>query len=146
MFTGRHSHRRHLPHYQHDFRSYFVTFVTRNRMVLPAHARDVVFRHVVECAQYFLHVAVVMPDHVHLVATPHDALGYILGRIKGASARETNLVMGRTGKLWQDESFDNEVRRDESLAEKCEYVRQNPVRKGLVDRPEDYPWLWERTW
>ena len=32
------------------------------------------------------------------------------------------------------------IRGDESLAEKIEYVRQNPVRKGLVLRAEDYRW------
>jgi hypothetical protein len=34
------------------------------------------------------------------------------------------------------------LRSDESLKEKCEYIRQNPVRRGLVKRPEDYRWLW----
>jgi hypothetical protein len=31
---------------------------------------------------------------------------------------------------------------NESLIETVEYIRQNPVRKGLVSKPEDYPWLW----
>ena len=34
------------------------------------------------------------------------------------------------------------LRSDESLEEKCEYIRQNPVKAGLVRRSEDYPWLW----
>ena len=34
------------------------------------------------------------------------------------------------------------LRSDERLEAQAEYIRQNPVRKGLVDRPEDYPWLW----
>ena len=149
MISGRRSYRRHLPHYQSDFRTYFVTFVARNRLVLPPIARDIVLRHVVDCAMYYLHGAVVMPDHVHLVATPDYGLDWtsiplrvILGRIKGASSREVNLTVGRRGPLWQSESFDHELRRDESLAEKCEYIRQNSVRKGLVPRPEDYPWFW----
>jgi hypothetical protein len=29
------------------------------------------------------------------------------------------------------------------MEQKIQYVRENPVRKGLVDRPEDYAWLWE---
>jgi REP element-mobilizing transposase RayT len=121
-------------------------------MILPAVARDIVLRHIVECALYYLHVAVVMPDHVHLVATPDwgrdgfsEPINIILGRIKGASSREVNKALGRSGTLWQSESFDHELRRDESLAQKVEYVRQNPVRKALVTRPEDYPWLWTRT-
>jgi len=152
MIIGRRAYRRHLPHYQSDFRTYFVTFVTRHRVVLPDAARDVVLRHVVECAFYDLHVTVVMPDHVHLIATPHCGsdgwclpLREILRRIKGASSREVNLLLGRPGALWQAEFFDHELRRDESLAEKCDYVCRNPVRKGLVTRPEEYPWLWPRS-
>ncbi|HVG24832.1 MAG TPA: transposase, partial [Thermoanaerobaculia bacterium] len=139
------------PHYQNDFRTYFVTFRTRERFVLPYPARDVVLRHLVDCPLYYLHVAVVMPDHVHLIAAPESGcdgwsmpLRVILGRIKGASSREANRELGRNGALWQDESFDHELRRDESLMQKAEYVRQNPVRKRLVARVEDYPWLWSR--
>ena len=129
-----------------------MTFVTRGRVVLPDTARDIVLRHVLTSPFYYLHVAVVMPDHVHLIATPdweRDGFAVpicaILRRIKGASSREVNLALQRSGALWQSESFDHELRRDESLAEKCEYIRQNPVRKGLVTRPDDYPWLWTRT-
>jgi len=152
MISGRSAYRRHLPHYQSDFRSYFITFITKARLVLPDAARDIILRHVVECPLYYLHEAVVMPDHVHLVATPdwdRDGFGIpireILRKIKGASSREANLLLGRRGPLWQAESFDHELRRDESLEQKCEYVRQNPVRKGLVTRPEEYPWHWSRT-
>ena len=36
----------------------------------------------------------------------------------------------------------NVLRGDESFEEKLEYIRQNPVRRGLVTRPEDYRWMW----
>jgi len=142
MITGRIAYRRHLPHFQSDFKTYFVTFVTRQRMTLSEPARDVVLRHLVQCSMYWLHVAVVMPDHVHVLVTPNDPLAYVMGRVKGASSREVNLLLGRNGSLWQQESFDHELRRDESLQQKAEYIRQNPVRKGLVQRAEDYQWLW----
>jgi hypothetical protein len=35
------------------------------------------------------------------------------------------------------------LRHAESLESKIRYVRENPVRKGLVGTPEEYPWLWE---
>ena len=47
-----------------------------------------------------------------------------------------------SGPVWQEESFDHVLRSDESLKEKCEYIRQNPVRKGLVMRREEYRSLW----
>ncbi len=90
-----------------------------------------------------------MPDHVHLLLTPMKdeqgwpyALPSILKLIKGVSARSVNNLMNRSGPVWQEESFDHVLRSTESRAEKLEYIRQNPVRRGLVARPEDYPWLW----
>jgi REP element-mobilizing transposase RayT len=90
-----------------------------------------------------------MPDHVHLLFTAlRDADGWtfalpeILRAIKGASARSINKLGGRTGRVWQDESFDHVLRGNESLRETIEYICQNPVRKGLVEKPEDYQWLW----
>ena len=83
-----------------------------------------------------------MPDHVHILITPSEpwTLSAIMKRLKGVSARQVNQLLGRTGPLWRDESFDHMLRSDESLAEKAEYIRQNPVRAKLVARPTDYPW------
>jgi hypothetical protein len=53
-----------------------------------------------------------------------------------------NKLLHRDGPVWEEESFDHVLRSDESLKEKCEYLRQNPVRRRLVKRPEDYRWLW----
>jgi len=53
-----------------------------------------------------------------------------------------NKLFGANGPVWQEESFDHVLRSQESLAEKLEYIRQNPVRRGLVKRPEGYRWLW----
>ena len=66
----------------------------------------------------------------------------MMKQIKGISARSINKLAGTTGPVWQEESFDHTLRNDESFGDKREYIRQNPVRKGLVTQPEDYPWLW----
>ena len=103
--------------------------------------------------KYELYVAVVMPDHVHLILTPlikHSAqeifsLIEIMRGIKGASARAINQVMGRDGPVWQEESFDHVLRSSEGLDSKIEYVLQNPVRKGLVKGWQEYPWAWQRA-
>ncbi len=90
-----------------------------------------------------------MPEHVHLLLTPlcnekgwPYGLPAILKLIKGAPARSVNKLLGSSGPVWQEESFDHLLRSQESLKEKLEYIRQNPVRRGLVSRPEDYRWLW----
>ena len=66
----------------------------------------------------------------------------ILQCMKSATAHRINKLLHLSGPVWQEESFDHVLRSDESLKEKCEYIRQNPVRRGLVQRAEDYRWLW----
>lgn len=144
MIYARRAYRRHLPHFQTEFRSYFVTFATRGRRVIPERARSTVLDEILRFEKC-LDVAVVMPDHVHLIVTPPDiALEEMIGFIKGRSARNVNLLLHRTGSLWQSESFDHEIRQSESLEQKVEYVRQNPVRRGLCATPDEYSWLWPR--
>ena len=61
--------------------------------------------------------------------------------IKGATARQANLILSRTGmRFWQDESFDHWIR---NLAESQKirvYIENNPVAAGLAVRPEEWPW------
>ena len=151
---ARGDYRRNLPHLQREGKTYFVTFRTWHYFALPEGVRAIVLQHCLHDhgAKLVMHGVVVMPDHVHLVFTPlQDALGNtfgleeILHGIKGASAHSVNRALGRRGHVWQDESFDHILRSDESAVSKAEYVCQNPVRKGLVAKPDDYPWLW-REW
>ena len=90
-----------------------------------------------------------MPDHVHLLLTPllkadrsPYSLPEIMHAIKGTSARRINLLLTRTGPVWQEEFFDHVLRSNESLAEKSHYICQNPVRAGLVRNESEYSWLW----
>jgi len=90
-----------------------------------------------------------MPDHVHLLFLPlRDEDGWqfplvdILQCLKGTTAHRINRLLHTSGPVWEEESFDHVLRSDESLKEKCEYIRQNPVKAGLVQKPEDYRWLW----
>jgi putative transposase len=139
-----------MPHFQNRDRVYFVTFVTDRRWRLPNDARDVVIAEIVREHERtaFVLVAVVMPDHVHLVMQPlwdsHGvglALSHILRLIKGRSARGINRLLGRTGAVWRQESHDYQIRSDESLVRLCNYVAENPVRKGLCATPEEWPWV-----
>jgi len=89
-----------------------------------------------------------MPDHVHLICMPlvdengSISIPEITRTIKSESAHRINEVLGRTGRVWQDESFDHILRGDESLKKKALYILENPVRAGLVASPAEYRWLW----
>lgn len=147
--------RRNLPHLQRDFKPHFITFVTKFRRILPDWARDLALS---SCChdhrrKYELYVAVVMPEHVHLILTPlinEDRLEMfslveIMRAIKGASAHMINLQTSEQGAVWQEESFDHVLRSSEGLDAKVDYVLQNPVRKGLVNDWRRYRWAWRRT-
>jgi REP element-mobilizing transposase RayT len=148
----KYEYRRRLPHYQKDFHPLFVTFTTDHRWQLPPPARDIVL----DCCvlqngtKLDLHAAVVMPDHVHLIYSPlsrEDGWSYslpeIMKAIKGRSARYINVLLKRTGSVWQEEFFDHVLRSNDSLVDRVDYVLQNPVRAGLVLTEEEYRWIWK---
>jgi hypothetical protein len=70
-------------------------------------------------------------------------LSKILQGIKGFSAREINKIRGTKGSFWLDENFDRIVRDYDEYLEKWNYIRGNPVKAGLCQVPEEYPFLWE---
>jgi REP element-mobilizing transposase RayT len=147
--------RRQLPHLQCDDKPHFVTFCTHHRWVLPEHLRSIVM----DCClhdngrKFDLRAAVVMPDHVHMIFTPLISrramevcsLAEIMDAIKETSAHKINKAVGRKGRVWQPESFDHVVRSSEGLDAKIQYLMENPVRRRLVARWTDYPWLWKKT-
>jgi REP element-mobilizing transposase RayT len=154
MKQRKYIYRRNLPHIEKEGRPHFITFDTYLREILPPHARDLVLNHCLHDngTKMQLHIAVVMPDHVHLIFTPLRSdsgelftFEEIVGAIKGASAHSVNKALERKGHLWQDESFDHVIRCEEKLEEKIQYVWENPVRAGLVGRSEDYKWLWRES-
>ena len=144
--------RRDLPHLQRHTKPHFVTFCTYQRWALPEAVRQTAL----DCCLHDhglklnLRVAVIMPDHVHLIFIPQVnqsaneiySLGEIMDAIKGASAHKINKLLSRTGKVWQTESFDRVLRSAENLQAKVDYILENPVRKGLVSEWSKYPWLW----
>ena len=85
-----------------------------------------------------------MPNHVHVllrnVTGENHLLNEHLGVFKGYTAHEANRILERTGTFWMDENFDHWCRSDEKVKAAVEYIRQNPVKAGLVSRPEEWPW------
>jgi REP element-mobilizing transposase RayT len=151
---ARSAYRRNLPHLQKRGRTVFVTFVTHRRWKIPESVRNLILKHCLyeNGIKIHLHGVIVMPDHVHMIFTPLTddegatyGLSEIMQGIKGASARRINKALGRAGKVWQGEFFDRVLRSDENVRSKVNYICQNPVRKGLVEMEDEYPWLW-REW
>ncbi|MBI4670259.1 MAG: transposase [Chloroflexi bacterium] len=83
-----------------------------------------------------------MPDHLHFLVSPRvDGISALTftDQYKG-KATNTSWKFGCQGKLWQPRYFDHIVRSEESLGAISEYILDNPVRKGLVTKREDWKW------
>ncbi|HVM60502.1 MAG TPA: D-aminoacyl-tRNA deacylase [Verrucomicrobiae bacterium] len=85
--------------------------------------------------RYALGEYVIMPTHVHALVTPlaENTLADILHSWKSFTAHEINRALGRTGAVWQDESFDHIVRDEEALTRFEQYIQQNPTVAGLKE-------------
>jgi putative transposase len=95
----------------------------------------------VELDHYELNAYVVMANHVHLLIHPKIAPDRIMKSLKGATAREANRLLGRTGESFsRKESYDHWVRNQGEFEKIRAYIEGNPVKAGLVEKPEDYPW------
>ena len=86
--------------------------------------------------------ATVMPNHVHAFFRCGTlSLSRVMKRFKRYTAREANRILDRKGKrFWQREWFDHWSRSAQEDDRIISYIRNNPVRAGLVKRPEDWRW------
>ncbi|MEX0866235.1 MAG: transposase [Pirellulales bacterium] len=77
---------------------------------------------------------VVMPNHVHLLATPYDnvELEDLLHSIKSYTANLINERLHRSGPLWMDDSYDHIVRDQKELLRIQSYIRANPEKARLA--------------
>ena len=88
-----------------------------------------------------LHAWVIMPNHVHLLLTPHTNVSSLLCSLKGYSARQANRLLVCTGQLfWQNESYDHLVRDGEEFERIERYIVNNPVKAGLAESAEKFRW------
>lgn len=143
--------RRNLPHWEIGGSTYFITFRTKKRELSPE-ARFIVLDACLHFKdkRFYLWCGVIMPDHVHLLLTPKEdeagqcySLATILHSIKSFSAQKINKLLDRRGALWLDESYDRIVRDEKEFLEKWNYIRNNPVTKGLIEFPEDWDGIYQ---
>ena len=96
-----------------------------------------------------------MPDHFHVVIKllgasevssskdfrPPPSLLNLMRRYKRYTTTQLAWKLGLHGSLWQREFYDHAIRNREDLEAQCNYVLDNPVRKGLVAEWRLYPWV-----
>ena len=81
---------------------------------------------------------VLMPDHLHLFCAPHD-LAMPLNRWVSYWKRLFTQRAHNSNWTWQSLHWDTRLRRSENYTQKWHYVRENPIRKGLVQNADEWP-------
>lgn len=120
---------------------YFITFCVADRAkVLDNELAFRAFTSAVSKLRgWFVIAAIIMPDHVHLLVAPQEdrdaKVGDLVAALKRWMRKELNARW-----QWQAGSFDRLLRREESAHEKWLYIEENPVRAGLVQRAQDWPY------
>lgn len=136
-----------LPRYTVPGQPQHVIQRGNNRAALFGDAADYRFFHrclVVATRQHLcrVHAYVLMTNHVHLLLTA-DLVGGIGKAMQSVGRRYVqhfNRRYARTGTLWEGRYRATLIDTEEYLLTCHRYVELNPVRAGLVDRPEDYRW------
>jgi REP element-mobilizing transposase RayT len=92
-------------------------------------------------SRYHLHAWVVMPNHLHVLFVPDKghALSDILHSWKSYTSKEANRILGRKGLFWEPDYWDRFIRNETHFAAVVAYIESNPVKAGLCERPEDWP-------
>jgi putative transposase len=97
--------------------------------------------------EFLLHEFVIMPSHLHLLTSVDDdhAIGRAVQLIEGGFSH----AMGQAGlklkSVWQPSYYEHRVRDVEEYGRMRAYIHNNPVRRNLVERAEDYPYSSART-
>jgi len=128
---------------------YYITACTydRRRILDCADVHDSLIRFGLRAHEYGVRVGryVIMPDHVHLFAgfEPESiSLSFWMKSFKNAISK-TLKHAAFPGPHWEKGFFDHVIRSEESCEQKWLYVRDNPVRAGLVRSAEDWPYAGE---
>jgi len=143
------SHRKSLPHevplwVDPQKEIYFISINCKqrfiNQLTLPNVAEKLfeTVRHRQDLFLWRPYLFLLMPDHLHaLVSFPPSGKSFkqVITKWKEWTAKEIGIV-------WQRDFFEHRLRHDESRREKADYILANPVRKGLVDRPQDWPFIY----
>ncbi len=146
-----------LTRYQHTGQSHFVTFSCYHRRPLfTTDASRRVFENALERVRRSFRLRVygyvVMPEHIHLLVSEPERtaplkptpglngaadLADALKSLKQGVARR---LIGDADHFWQKRYYDFNVRDHAQFVEKLHYIHWNPVKRGLCERPEDWPW------
>jgi len=93
-----------------------------------------------DLGRWYLWMLLIMPDHIHLIAT------FDLNRGVRHTVSAWKSYQAKTyGIEWQSDFFEHRLRDEAEFIEKASYIRMNPVRKGLISMAEKWPYVIDRN-
>jgi putative transposase len=146
MADSSHKHLAHLAAFDADPIVFFTVVTAGRRAVLACADAHEILRGVwgrsAHHNGWWVGDYLLMPDHVHFFARSGreaDVMNNWVQMWKSVSARLLLKRLGIEPPFWQEDYFDRYLRSGEDFSDKWAYVEANPVRAGLVTKPEDWP-------
>jgi putative transposase len=131
---------------------YFLTFCVRDRLPVFRDAHSVEqtltqFRRTSTLERFAIIAYCVMPDHAHLLVEGLCADSDFKRFAKMAKQRSGGLyARAQHKRLWQQGYYERVLREEDDARALARYIVNNPVRTGLVETPEEYPFIGSDTW
>ncbi|MBN2826306.1 MAG: transposase [Campylobacterales bacterium] len=136
-----------------DGYSYFITIVTHLRQPILIEQIELLRESFKESKRYFhyrIDAIVILPDHLHMIITPQNANEYpnIIKAIKynftkryksdNSIPQSSSRLKDRMQPIWQKRYYEHTIRDEQDWNEKMEYIKDNPIKHGLVDIWHDW--------
>ena len=121
---------------------YFVTVCVKGRRQVLANTRvfEAIKTTIVQLRRWHVLAGVIMPDHAHWLVSLRIDREISVGDFANGFKRVLRKMLADQKWEWQRGCFDRLLRSDENLHSKWIYVQDNPVRQGLVQKWEDWPY------
>ena len=139
-----------LKRYHGFGHDHFITFSCHRRLpyLHNDHARTIFLEELERLRsrhQFYVFGYVLMPEHVHLLISEPKLhpLATTLNVLKHETSQR---LKADRQQFWQRRYYDFNVLTHAKFVEKLRYIHRNPVERGLVQRPEDWPWSSFRHW
>jgi len=100
-----------------------------------------VLRSYMRAGKMTVHDFVIMPNHIHILMTVPGEMSIekAMQLIKGGFSFRANKELGFRGEVWQRGYSDVRILDDKSFQQHREYIENNPVKAGLANTPDEYP-------
>jgi putative transposase len=92
--------------------------------------------------KFIVHDFVIMPDHIHLLLTVDSMMTIekAMQYVKGGFSHRAKKELGYQGEIWQKGFSEVRIKDRPNFLKHRKYIHQNPVKAGLVDIPENFPY------